>query len=169
MKARLESGKVVKYSKIPSEWSGVMHYMAGFNNASTAALETEGFFDVIEPVYDSVIQTASNLHLDNAYGYTDVDGNELTRAAFVYDIGVKVIPQSLEELKVKRIQSLKSLGFGKLTPTDWYVTRKAEHSAEIPSDIQEERDAVRASIINKENEINALTIKASVLRYDINF
>ena len=168
MKARLESGKVVKYSTIPSEWNGTKHYIGGFHNATTEELEAEGFYDVIEPVYDPVIQVAHNLHI-TAYAYTDIDGNELTRDAFVYDIKAKTISETVAELKVIHIKALKSLAYGKLSPTDWYAIRKAEKGTDIPSDIQTERDAVRTSVSTKEGEINALTTKAAILRYDINF
>jgi len=168
MKARSESGKVVKYSRIPSEWKGTKHYIGGFHNATTQELEAEGFYDVIEPVYDPVIQVAHNLHI-TAYAYTDIDGNELTRDAFVYDIKAKTISETVAELKVIHIKALKSLAYGKLSPTDWYAIRKAEKGTDIPSGIQTERDAIRTSVITKEGEINALTTKAAILRYDINF
>lgn len=169
MKARLESGKVVKYSTIPSEWNGTRHYIGGFHNATTEELEAEGFFDVIVPEYDSVIQVIYNLHFDNAYAYTDVDENDATRGVFIYDVKDKTISETVAELKVIRIKELKSLAYGKLSPTDWYAIRRAEKGTDIPSGIQTERDAVRTSVSTKEGEINALTTKAAILRYDINF
>ena len=169
MKARLESGKVVKYSQIPDT---VVSGGATYVNA-TRLTESEqeglGFFDVIEPVYDSVIQVAHNLHFDNAYAYTDFEGNEATRDAFVYDIKDKTISETVAELKASKISELKSLAHSKLTVTDWYVTRKSEHDVDIPSGIQTERFQVRLDVRNKEIAINALTTKASILRYDINF
>ena len=45
---------------------------------------------------------------------------------------------------------------------------KAEKGIDIPSDIQTERDAIRTNVSTKEGEINALTTKASVLKYNIN-
>ena len=169
MKARIESGKVVKYRQIPSEWNGIKHYIGGFHNAPVEEHEAEGFFDVIDPVYDNVIQSAHNLHFDNAYAYTDFDGNEATREAFVYDIKTKTITETVAQLKISRIKELKSLAYGKLQLTDWYAIRKAENDTDIPSDIQTERDSIRTSVTTKEGEINALTTKASVLKYDINF
>ena len=169
MKARLESGKVVKYSQIPDTIvSGDVTYVNA-KRLTEPEQEGLGFFDVIEPVYDSVIQVVHNLHFDNAYTYTDIDGNEATRDAFVYDIKDKTISETVAELKTSQITGLKSLAYSKLSPTDWYAIRKAENDTAIPSDIQTERDAIRTSVITKEGEINALTTKASILRYDINF
>lgn len=169
MKARLESGKIVKYSQIPDTIvSGGQTYVNA-KKLTESEQEGLGFFDVIEPVYDSVTQVAHNLHLDNAYTYTDIDGNEATRDAFVYDIKDKTITTTLTELKTSKIKELKSLAHSKLLVTDWYVIRKTEHDVDIPSGIQTERFNVRLDVRNKEVEINALTTKASVLRYDINF
>ena len=169
MKARLESGKVVKYPQIPDTIvSGDVTYVNA-KRLTEPEQEGLGFFDVIEPVYDSVIQVVHNLHFDNAYTYTDIDGNEATRDAFVYDIKDKTISETVAELKTSQITGLKSLAYSKLSPTDWYAIRKAENDTAIPSDIQTERDVIRTSVITKEGEINALTTKASILRYDINF
>ena len=170
MKARLEDGKVVKYNTIPNSFRANGKLIAGGGkNLSTEKLEEYGFFDVIEPVYDSVIQVAHNLHFDNAYAYTDIDGNEATRDAFVYDIKDKTISETVAELKASKIKELKSLAHSKLSVSDWYVTRKSEHDVDIPSGIQTERFQVRLDVRNKEIAINALTTKASILRYDINF
>ena len=156
MKARLESGKVVKYSRIPSEWKGTKHYIGGFHNATTEEHEAEGFFDVITPDYDSVIQEIDNLHFDEEQN------------AFVYDVNNKTISETVSELKEIKIKELKSCAYRKLSDTDWYAIRKAENGTDIPSDIQTERDAIRTSVSTKEGEINALKTKSSVLKYSIN-
>ena len=170
MKARFEGGKVVKYNTIPNSFRAINKLIAGGGkNLSNDKLEEYGFYDVIEPVYDSVIEVAHNLHFDNAYTYTDIEGNEATRSAFVYDVKAKTISETVAELKASKIKELKSLAHSKLTVTDWYVTRKSEHDVDIPSGIQTERFQVRLDVRNKEVEINALTTKASILKYDINF
>ena len=156
MKARLESGEVVKYSKIPSEWKGTKHYIGGFHNATTEEHEAEGFFDVITPDYDSVIQEIDNLHFDEEQN------------AFVYDVNDKTISETVAELKEIKIKELKSYAYRKLSDTDWYAIRKAENGTDIPSDIQTERDTIRTDVATKEGEINALKTKASILKYDAN-
>lgn len=156
MKARLESGEVVKYSKIPSEWKGTKHYIGGFHNATTEEHEAEGFFDVITPDYDSVIQEIDNLHFDEEQN------------AFVYDVNNKTISETVAELKEIKIKELKSYAYRKLSNTDWYAIRKAENGTDIPSDIQTERDTIRTDVATKEGEINALKTKASILKYDAN-
>lgn len=156
MKARLESGKVVKYSRIPSEWTGTKHYIGGFHNATTEEHEAEGFFDIITPDYDSVIQEIDNLHFDEEQN------------AFVYDVNDKTISETVAELKEIKIKELKEMAYHKLSNTDWYAIRKAENGTDIPSNIQTERDAIRTDVATKEGEINALKTKASVLKYNTN-
>ena len=57
-------------------------------------------------------------------------------------------------LKTNWIAQTKSSGNSKLTSTDWYVTRKAEASTAIPSDISTYRSAVRTATGTIETAIN---------------
>jgi hypothetical protein len=169
MKARLESGKIVKYSQIPDTLFESSKTITNAKRLTTDELESLGFFDVIEPSYDSVTEVIYNLHFDNAYPYTDIDGNAATKEVFTYDKKTKVISETVAELKTKRIEELKKVAYDKLSSTDWYAIRKAEKGTDIPSDVVTERDGIRTSVTTKESEINALTTKASILKYDINF
>ncbi|MDB4338459.1 hypothetical protein OAA02_00600 [bacterium] len=170
MKARLEDGKIVKYSQIPNKFKAGSKLVAGGGrNLPTAKLEQYGFFDVIVPTYDPITEVIYNLHFDNAYPNPTHEDSSATREVFTYDKKTKVISETVAELKTKRIEELKKLGYDKLQPTDFYVTRKSEKGTAIPSATQTERDAIRANISTKETEINALTTKASILKYDINF
>ena len=121
------------------------------------------------PTYDPVTEVIYNLHFDNAYPSPTPEDSSATREVFTYDKKTKVISETVAQLKTKRIEELENLGYDKLEPTDFYVTRKSEKGTAIPSAIQTERDAIRANISTKETEINALTTKVSILKYDINF
>ena len=169
MKARLEAGKVVKYSRLPKEFKGTKNYVGGFDTADSSIHETEGFYDVIVPTYDSVTQVIYNLHLDSSYASPTPNDADATRTVFTYDVKAKTISETVAELKTKRIEELKKVAYNKLSNTDWYAIRKAEKGTAIPSDIVTERDGIRTSVTTKEGEINALTTKASILKYDINF
>ena len=169
MKARLESGKIVKYSQIPNTIvSGGKTYVNA-KRLSNDELEELGFFDVIVPDYDPVTEVIHNLHSDNAYPSPTPDDEDATREVFTYDKKTKVISETVAELKISRIKALKKVAYDKLSLTDWYAIRKAENGTDIPSDIVTERDGIRTSVTTKESEINALTTKASILKYDINF
>ena len=169
MKARLEAGKVVKYSQIPNTIvSGGKTYVNA-KRLSSDELEELGFFDVIVPDYDPVTEVIYNLHFDNAYPSPTPEDEDATREVFTYDKKTKVISETVAELKISQIKALKKVAYDKLSPTDWYAIRKAENGTDIPSDVVTERDGIRTSVATKESEINALTTKASILKYDINF
>jgi hypothetical protein len=57
-------------------------------------------------------------------------------------------------LKTNWIAQTKTTGNSKLASTDWYVTRKAETSTAIPSDISTYRSAVRTATATIETAIN---------------
>jgi len=169
MKARLEAGKVVKYSQIPNTIvSGGKTYVNA-KRLSSDELEELGFFDVIVPDYDPVTEVIYNLHFDNAYPSPTPEDEDATREVFTYDKKTKVISETVAELKISQIKALKKVAYDKLSITDWYAIRKAENGTDIPSDVVTERDGIRTSVATKESEINALTTKASILKYDINF
>ena len=151
MKARLEAGKVVKYSQIPNQ---VGNILGGARNLNPEDL---GFYDVVVPTYDPVTQSISGLHFDSATN------------TFTYNVNDKTISETVDELKQQRITALNKLVYDKLQPTDFYITRFTEKAVSIPSAIQVARDAIRTTAETKENEINALTDIAAILKYDINF
>lgn len=163
MKARLEAGKIVKYSQVPNQ---VDNILGGARNLNPEDL---GFYDVVVPDYDPVTQTISGLHMDSAYPAPTPDNANATRTVFTYNVNDKVISETIDELKQQRITALNKLVYDKLQPTDFYVTRFTEKAVSIPSAIQVARDAIRTTAETKENEINALTDKAAILKYDINF
>lgn len=170
MKARIEEGKIVKYNAIPNSFkASVKLILGGGKNLSSEKLKEYGFFDVIVPDYDPVTEVIHNLHFDNAYPSPTPDDADATREVFTYDKKAKVISETLAELKISRIKALKKVAYDKLLSTDWYAIRKAENGSDIPSDVVTERDGIRTSVTTKEGEINALTTKASILKYDINF
>ena len=153
MKAINLDGTIKTYSSTPKSWGNVV---GGFDTLSDSDLESYGFYDVIEPTYDGVIQEKYNLHFDS-------DQN-----TFVYDVKNKTITETLAELKIDKINLVNSTAFALLQLTDWYAIRKAEKGTDIPSDIQARRDELRTNATTEEGKINALTTKASVLKFDIN-
>jgi len=163
MKARLEAGKVVKYSSVPNQ---VDNILGGAKNLNPEDL---GFYDVIVPSYDPVTQVIHNLHMETNYASPTANDPNATRTVFTYDVKDKVISETVDELKSQRISELNGLVYDKLKPTDFYITRFTEKAISIPSAIQVARDAIRTTAETKENEINALTDKAAILKYDINF
>ena len=151
MKAIEINGSIKKYNSIPKSWGGVF---AGFNLLSDEALETYGFYNVIEPDgYDSDIHNLGEIEFD------------AENSVFTYSKSNKTWSQSLAELKTQKISNLKSSAGYELAKTDWYITRKAELGTSVPSSIITERAEVRSKVDTSESEINALTTKANVVKY----
>ena len=169
MKARIESGKIVKYSQIPNTIISNGKTYVNAKRLDFNELEELGFFDVIVPDYDPITEVIYNLHFDNAYPSPTPEDEDATRKVFTYDKKTKVISETVAELKINQIKALKKLAYDKLSLTDWYAIRKAENGTDIPASVVTERDGIRNSVATKESEINALTTKASILKYDINF
>lgn len=66
-------------------------------------------------------------------------------------------------LKYNAIQQTKTTAAGLLQPTDWYVTRKAETGAEIPSTVLDYRAAVRTASGTIETAIIGATTHADFM------
>ena len=65
------------------------------------------------------------------------------------------VARDLATVKKEFINHQKSSATDFLTPTDWYVTRKAENDTAIPSDVATYRAAVRTKCAEREAQINA--------------
>lgn len=88
------------------------------------------------------------------------------------------VPRALEDvteedgsitngLKSNAIATVKQQAAGFLSPTDWYVTRKAETDTEIPSDILTYRQSVRTASGAIEAAISGVTtLEAFIALYE---
>jgi|11BtaG_2_1085332.scaffolds.fasta_scaffold01465_6 hypothetical protein len=85
MKARLESGKIVKYNTIPNILSNSNKSITNANVASDEALEEFGFFNVVVPKYNIETHTIKNLYFSAKYNY------------FTYDVVEKQTEEETEE------------------------------------------------------------------------
>jgi hypothetical protein len=89
----------------------------------------------------------------------DAEGN-----AVLDSDGVQLVTKGL---KSNAIALVKQQAAGLLTPTDWYVTRKAETDAEIPSDILTYRQSVRTASGAIEAAISGVTtLEAFIALYE---
>jgi hypothetical protein len=97
-------------------------------------------------------------HLDDV-NEVDAEGNAVLDAD-----GVQLVTKGL---KSNAIALVKQQAAGLLTPTDWYVTRKAETDAEIPSDILTYRQSVRTASGAIEAAISGVTtLEAFIALYE---
>ena len=156
MKARNENGSIVKYKKLPSTYTkSDGSVILGFRNAPTSVIEAEGFFDVEIDAYDPRVEELSDLAWD------------ATNNVFKRTKSDKTIDGTLAELKEAKKAEVKQLANKELSKTDWYVTRQAEDSTKtIPSNIATDRAAIRTKVTEREAEIDALTTKKDVVKYN---
>ena len=154
MKARIENGQIKIYKNLPNTFTnedGTV--MINFNNAPISVVEDKGFYDVVKPAVDKNIEY---------YGSIEWDAEN---SQFKYPILEKTFSKTLAELKEEKKQAVKDLAKKELAATDWYVTRKADIGTQIPSDIQTKRSDVRSKVIERETEIDALTTKKNVAKW----
>ena len=85
-------------------------------------------------------------HADTLWTQSDSDDGDLPSDKSVGDVKV-------EGLKTQLIRTLKQQVAGILSNTDWYITRNAEKTTAIPSNISTHRDAVRTKQAEMETAI----------------
>ena len=93
--------------------------------------------------------------------------NEEKLAAGLVEVVEEVPARSVDEAKSAKISKIKYEQMLRLRETDWVVIRKSDVGTEIPTEIQNHRDAVRAKGTEMENEVNAKLDVDSVDEYVI--
>lgn len=155
MKARIESGKVVKYNNIPNTLKSSSGTILNASKLSADRLKDLGFMDVITPSYDANTESIYNIHFDT----------ELN--AFTYDVKDIDFGVTLDQAKSNKSNELKANTHSLLSVTDWYITRKTELDIDVPTSILDGRNSIRDNHDTKDAEILALTSIIEVLNYTI--
>ena len=148
-------GKITVYTSIPSKLKTQNGYIAG--NANTmpiSKLREQGLKDVIIPEYDKDLQELGKIYFDSKTN------------SFTYPVIDKKISKTLSQLKGEKIRSIKDWASKELKKTDWAVIRKLDTGKDVPDTIQASRDAVRLQMSALESEVELLTKKADVIKYN---
>ncbi len=154
MRANNINGEIKLFNTLPSTWNGINHYMGGFASSPVEVLEEEGFYEVVDPQYDSAIEELGELYLeDNKYYYT---------------VNAKTWTQTLAELKERKINNLQHNTNSKLAKTDWYYIRRLDRNIDVPQEVEDERAIILNNHNDHETAINALTKKTDVVKYEFN-
>jgi hypothetical protein len=152
MRAININGEIKIYNKLPHYWNGKKHYVGGFASSPVEVLEEEGFYEVVDPQYDSDIEELGELYLeDNKYYYTVIQ---------------KKWSQTLAELKENKINNLQHYTNSELAKTDWYYIRKLDRNIDVPQEVEDKRAIILNNHNDHETAINALTKKADVVKYE---
>lgn len=179
MKARQTDGNITTYPTLPDTWNGKKGHIINFRNASEKTLKSEGFYDVVQPSYNSLTQNIGGIEWDSkkkvfTRKVTDIDfsktyevmeekdGELVGTGEFknTYDVDVK---------KTQLIEILKGNANKLLSSTDWQVTRKAERDIAIDDDVKTRRAEIIAEYDKKKKEVNAKKKYESLLSYDTTF
>ncbi len=149
MKAIDINGEIKVYNSLPNSWKGVM---GNFSKLSDEEIKNYGFYDVIIPEYDIVTQELGNIYFN--------------KNVFTYSVNEKNISETVEELKARKLKDLQICTNLKLAKTDWYITRLYERNVNIPDSVKTERSNILTDHNTKQSELNLLTIKADIIRYE---
>lgn len=158
MKALVENGEIVSiYQSLPNSLrTSTKYILGGANNLSEDQLEALGIYDVENPDgYDARIHNLTDLTFDSE------------NSVCVYSKENKTWSETLAELKVSKISSLKSIYNLQLSKTDWIIIRDSELGNTTEQSVKDARAALRSECASKEAEINALTTKANVITYQL--
>ena len=151
MKAKDFNGTIKTYSQVPKTYGNIIN----FHLLSDSDLESYGFYDVNVPTYNSNTKELGAIQWD------------ATNSEFTYPVNNKTWSQTVAEMKADKIKQLDAIYNGKLSDTDWYVTREAEKGTAIPAAITTERDNLRTEHTTKKAEINAKTTKSQIADYTL--
>lgn len=161
MKARKEDGgQIIIYNELPSKFRGVTgNYIGGFHLSDVATLEQEGFFDVLTPSYNHVLEVLSPIYFDEE------------KKVFTYKVEPNPTLPTIEQAKINKITELKKQTREKLNETDWYYIRELRLKGtgkikEVPQHIIKQNDDLYDITDKKEAEINALTDLEAILTFD---
>jgi len=152
MKAIEINGEIKIYNKLPNSWKGVM---GNFSKLSDEEIKEYGFYDVVTPSFDNQIEELGNMFFKES-----ID-------AYTYPVNEKNILETLEQLKENKKNQLKFNVKNKLKETDWYYIRKLQRNIDVPAEIEAERNTLLSEYDVKKEEINALTQKAEVIKYEL--
>ena len=174
MYGKIIDGNITTYRRLPVQFEDESGLHLNFRNVSDPS--AYGFYSVVIPSYDSISQRLGAIEFDSdndvfTYPVSDID---FTTTYDVLDedfepTGETLPNYDIDAKKLELIKSVKEEANRLLSPTDWYILRKAERSVDVPSNVATERGSIITKAAGFETEINALTTYESLLRYSIVF
>ena len=174
MYGKIIDGNITTYRRLPVQFEDESGLHLNFRNVSDPS--AYGFYKVVTPSYDSISQRLGAIEFDSdndvfTYPVSDID---FTTTYDVLDedfepTGETLPNYDIDAKKLELIKSVKEEANRLLSPTDWYILRKAERSVDVPSNVATERGSIITKAAGFETAINALTTYESLLRYSIVF
>ena len=158
MWALIVDGSINKIFKVPEAFKHPTTGIQYPRNWLTLATEQEkkdvGFIE----------KTISGAYKDDKY-YLDQESSPVYDASKgTVTITRSAVARDVAELQASFKESIKQRAWFLLDPTDWYVTRKAEKSTEIPSDITKHRNDIRTACNTIETKIKAASDMSTFIK-----
>jgi len=179
MKARKTKNGITTYPVLPSTWNGKKGHIVNFKSADKKTLESEGFYDVVQPSYNALTQNIGGIEWDSkkkvfTRKVTDVDFSKTYEVMEEKDgelVGTGEFKNTYDvaEKKTQLIKVLKDNANKLLSNTDWQVVRKAERDIGIDDDVKTKRAEIIAEYDKKKKEVNAKKKYENLLSYDTTF
>ena len=179
MKARQTDGNIVTYPQLPSTWNGKKGHYINFKSADKKTLESEGFYDVVQPSYNSLTQNIGGIEWDKkkkvfTRKITNIDFSKTyevmeEKDGKIVKTGEVKNTYDVADKKTKLIEILKGNANRLLSSTDWQVVRKAERDIAIDDDVKTKRAEIIAEYDKKKKEVNAKKKYENLLSYDTTF
>jgi hypothetical protein len=154
MKAKDYNGTIKTFPAVPKSYGNII---GGFDLLSDSELQEYGFYNLVTPEYNDLIQELGNISFDS-------DNNQ-----FVYAIVDITWEETLAELKAQQITVAKNAASDSLRHTDWVIIRDTELGNTTSQAILDSRAVVRTACDAHEVAINALADKAAVMSYLITY
>ena len=160
IKARYTDGEIKIYNELPSKFFGTTgNYVGGFHLADVETQEQEGFFEVVEPDYNHVLEVLSPIYFDEE------------KKIFTYKVETKPDLPTLEQAKMDKISELKKMGREKFNETDWYYVRELRMKSmnkikSVPQEVIDDNEYFYKILDEKEAKINALDNLEDVLSFN---
>lgn len=174
MYGKIIDGNITTYRRLPVQFEDENGLHLNFRNVADPTVY--GFYSVVTPSYDSISQRLGAIEFDSdndvfTYSVSDIDFDS-TYEVMGEDFeptGETLPNYDIDAKKLDLIKSVKEEANRLLSPTDWYILRKAERDVDVPSDVATERGSIITKASGFETEINALITYESLLRYSIVF
>jgi hypothetical protein len=155
MKAINNQGIITIHQSVPDTLQTPTGAIMNAPALSDQELKEYGLFDLILPAeYDSRIHDLGEIYFDSA------------AQCYRKDHVNKTWTKTIDEYKEQAINNYKHLIGSKLSKTDWYIIREMDNGTEVPSDAASQRQTLRDTCNEVEQQINELTTIEEIITFN---
>jgi hypothetical protein len=150
MKAININGEIRVFTDLPVDWKNYLN----FKEAGIELQQSEGFFDLVEPVINETVQVKGEVYFDNV------------TKVFTYRVMEKVLP-ALQEAKSLKLAELKRAVKELYATVQWIVESYRMEETTIPTAIKDKIRLIKTRYEQARNQINAITSVVDVLKWQV--